>query len=210
MSRAQDKDTGAQAGAQTGAQAAPQAAGTSSTGTTAGAAATGRTAATGNTTGLRERSGTLPENPSTTARYDQGAAPTPGHRTSGQAGAPSAAGMMGGVLAVVAGLLTFLAGLAAVVRQHFYPALPGYAYRLNVHAWGWILLVLGVLLFAAGVSALLGMAVGRAVGIGLAVLTAVAGFMFLAYTPVWGVIIVALSVVAIWGLLHGAERSESV
>jgi predicted exporter len=51
----------------------------------------------------------------------------------------------------------------------------------------------------------------RAVGIGLAILTAIAGFLFLAFTPVWGVVIVAVSVFAIWGMAHdGGEHSTSV
>jgi hypothetical protein len=110
---------------------------------------------------------------------------------------------------MVAGLLTFLAGLAAIVKRGFYPVLNGYAYHWPVRNWGIVLVVLGALLFAAGTSHLLGMTWGRAVGVGLAVLTAIAGFMFLAYSPVWGVIIVALSVLAIWSLLHSDNASSS-
>jgi hypothetical protein len=111
------------------------------------------------------------------------------------------AGRIGAALTIVAGLLTFLAGLAAVLGQHFYPALPGYAYRLSVHSWGWILLALGPLLVVAGACVVLGMNGAQPSAVGLAVLTAIAGFMFLPYTLTWGVLIVALSVVAICGLL---------
>ncbi len=109
---------------------------------------------------------------------------------------------MGGVLSMLAGLLAFFAGLALVVRSSFYTSLPGYAYRWTIHGWGWTLLVLGVLLFAAGATYLLGMSFGRIAGAGLAVLTAIAGFLALAYSPIWGILIVALSVAAIWGLLR--------
>jgi hypothetical protein len=130
---------------------------------------------------------------------------TAGNRQpSGSAGASGGLGL-GGVIAMLAGLLTFFAGLAAVVRQGFYHTLPGYAYRLNIHAWGWILLVLGVLLFAAGASHLLRIPFARVAGVGLALLTAIAAFMFLAYTPVWGTILVALSAFAIWSLLRHDE-----
>lgn len=113
---------------------------------------------------------------------------------------------MGSVFLIVTGLLTFLAGLAAVVRGRFYVALPNYAYHLTVHRWGWILLVLGVLMFAVGACHLLGMAWARPVGVFLAILTAIGGFLFLAYSPVWGAILVALSLLSIWGLLRGAEQ----
>jgi hypothetical protein len=147
------------------------------------------------------------------ASYGQGNEPSAEWRSAGQSYEqgyePSTGSMMGGILAVVAGLLAFLGGLAVVVRPRFYPTLNGYAYAWNGRGWGWILLVLGVLLFAAGASALLGISMARPIGIGLAVLTAIAGFLFLVYTPVWGIILVALSVIAIWGLLHdGAEQRE--
>jgi hypothetical protein len=115
---------------------------------------------------------------------------------------------MGGSLAILAGLLAFLAGLAVVVRPHFYRTISGYAYAWNGRPWGIILLVLGALLFAAGAAALLGIAAARPVGVGLAVLTGVAGFLWLVYSPVWGIVIVGLSVFAIWGLLHDAEHSR--
>jgi hypothetical protein len=72
-----------------------------------------------------------------------------------------------------------------------------------------VLVVLGALLFAAGVTHLLGLTWGRALGVGLAVLTTVAGFMFLAYSPLWGLLIVLLSVAAIFGLLRNDEPSRS-
>jgi hypothetical protein len=135
--------------------------------------------------------------------------PTAGYRRA-PATAEQAGGVMGGSLAILAGLIAFLAGLGVVVRPHFYPTINGYAYAWNGRPWGIILLILGALLFAAGAAALLDIAAARAVGVGLAVLTALAGFLWLVYAPVWGIVIVALSVFAIWGLLHDGERHESV
>ena len=202
MSRAQDRSSGLP----TGAQAAENPAGASGTGATSGAGATGPAAAAG-TRGMAEQSGGQMASGSQRAR---GTEPTTAYR-----GAPAeyetrGGGVMGGSLAILAGLIAFLGGLAVVVRPHFYPTLNGYAYAWNGRGWGWILLILGVLLFAAGASALLGIAAARPVGVGLAVLTALAGFLFLVYAPVWGVVIVALSVFAIWGLLRDSERSEPI
>ncbi len=68
-----------------------------------------------------------------------------------------------------------------------------------------------MVLFAAGASAMLGISAARPVAVGLAVLTAIAGFLWLVYTPVIGIILVAVSVFAIWGLIHdGGDRSESM
>jgi hypothetical protein len=192
--------------AKPGGQAAQKVTGATGTGTTSGAAASGPTSGT-TTTAVRDR-----ERASMPAQGQaRGTAPSAGYRTGGAAGT-STAGMTGGVLAVLTGALTFLAGLAAVVRRSFYPNLGNYAYHLDVRSWGWIMLVIGAVLFAVGACALLGMAWARFAAVGLAVITAIAGFLFLAYTPVWGTILVLLSVVTIWGLLRGssADRDSSM
>jgi hypothetical protein len=211
MSRAQDRGSGSGLQGGQDAEDAQQTAGATGTGTTAGARATGVTgtaAATGTTTtttrtttGMQER-GAAPS-----ATYGRSTEPTTAYRAEPdqEAGQDS---MMGGVFTILAGLLTFFGGLAAVVRSHFYPTLGGYAYRLNVHTWGWILLALGAVMFAVGACALLGMAWARAAGVGLAVLTAIGSFLFLPYSPVWGTILLLVSVVAIWGLLRGSGRQE--
>lgn len=182
MSRPQERSSGVESGAR-----APQQAAGNTTSTSESAA--GATSAS-----LRDQPGarTQPTStyaPGTTATHESGQAGTSGNAS-------------GGVLSMLAGLIAFLTGLAAVVRQSFYPALPGYAYRWNVHGWGWVLLVSGALLFAAGAVYLLGMSFGKIAAVGLAVVTAIVGFLFLAYTPVWGTIVVALSAFAIWGLLR--------
>jgi hypothetical protein len=189
---------------QTGAQGAEYPAGSSGAGTTSGAVATGQTTATG-TTGMPEQS----RGQTATGSYAPRTEPTTAY------GRPPAyetrtGGIMGGSLAILAGLIGFLGGLAVVVRPHYYPTINGYAYAWNGRPWGIILLILGALLFAAGAAVLLGIAAARPVAVGLAVLTAVAGFLWLVYAPVWGIVIVALSVFAIWGLLHDAQHSESV
>jgi hypothetical protein len=211
MSRAQDRSSGLQPGA----QGAERATGATGTGTSTGAVATGSTTGTtsGQTTttttttsGMRERSGSQMPSES----YTRGTEPTTAYRPAYE-GQERGSGVMGGSLSVVAGLLTFLAGLGFVVRPHFYPTAAGYAYQWTGRGWGWVLLGLGIALFAVGACALLGMAWARPVGVAIAVLTAIAGFLFLVYSPVWGIVLVALSVFAIWGLLHdGAERRMSV
>jgi len=135
-------------------------------------------------------------------------APSAAYRgeAAGIAGADTRAG---GVFSLVAGLLTFLAGLAGILRASFYPTLSGYAYSWPIRNWGILLLVLGVVLFALGACVLLGMSFARPIGVGVAALTTVAGFMFLAFAPIWGIIIVAVSVLAIWALLHDGAAHQA-
>lgn len=177
----------------------------SSTGTRTGAGATGIGGEPTTTTPAESARGYEPAQ-----GYERGTAPSAGYRRE-VTGAARADTHAGGMFSIVAGLLTFLTGLSALVRASFYPTLAGYAYTWPIRNWGILLLVLGVLLFALGACALLGMAFARPIAVGLAALTAVAGFLFVAWAPIWGVLIVGLSAFAIWGLLHdSARRRESV
>ena len=213
MRRAHDRSSGwqedqAAQGQQTGATG-------TGPGTSAGAAATGGTGQGQGTPG-----GTETYRTTTTRTYEQGRAepagpygrtepgPGPGGsygRTAMETGSSTA---HGGLFLVLAGLLTFLAGLAFVVRHAFYHANGLYAYNWSIVSWGWVLFGLGIVTFAVGASHLLGLPFSRWVGIVMSVLTAVAGFMIIAFYPLWGIIITALGLAALWGLAHGAERRE--
>jgi hypothetical protein len=157
-------------------------------------------------TSLRDQPATRTES---STSYARSTGTSSGRQVSGDGGGDLSRTGMGGVLSMLAGLLAFFAGLAIVVRTSFYHSLPGYAYRWNLHGWGWTLLVLGALLFAAGAIYLLGMSFGKYLGAGLAVLTAIVGFLTLPYSPIWGIIIVAVSVAAIWGLLRSDTGADA-
>ncbi|MGH3303093.1 MAG: DUF7144 family membrane protein [Streptosporangiaceae bacterium] len=215
MRRAHDRSSGwqeDQAG-QTGQQAGATGAGP---GTTAGAAATGgRDPGTGQsmtggtegqyrTTRTYEGGGQQPTGPY--GRTEPARGPQGGYGPATMETGNSTA--HGGLFLVLAGLLTFLAGLAFVVRASFYHAHGLYAYNWSIVSWGWVLFGLGIVTFAVGASHLLGIPLSRPLGMVMAVLTAVAGFMVIAFYPLWGIIIVALGLAALWGLAHGAESRE--
>jgi hypothetical protein len=110
---------------------------------------------------------------------------------------------LGGIAAAVTGLLSFLLGLTVVLRSTYYPALTNYVYRTpNAQTWGWILFAIGILLVAAGASYLLGLPWSGAAVVGLVSLLAITSFVFLAHTPVVGIIGLVLSGLVIWGLLN--------
>jgi uncharacterized membrane protein (DUF106 family) len=55
-------------------------------------------------------------------------------------------------------------------------------------------------MFAAGWGVFTGRVWARAVGIAVALLSAVAQFFYIPYYPVWAVLIIALDVAVIWAL----------
>jgi len=112
------------------------------------------------------------------------------------------------VMMIVLGAIDALQGLAAIIKQHYYVVAPNYVYKLSVSGWGWLHLILGILVVLAGFGLLSGALWARIVGVVLAVLVIFTNFMWLPYYPVWSIIVIATSVVVIWALTaHGHEMA---
>ena len=97
-------------------------------------------------------------------------------------------------------------GLVALFQDDFFVALPNYLLEVDVTAWGWVHLVVGVLVVVAGIAVLSGRVWARTVGVVLAVVSALVNFAFLPYYPFWSMTVIALDVVVIWALTaHGRD-----
>ena len=109
--------------------------------------------------------------------------------------------MLAAILMMIVGVFQLIQGLAAIINGGtFYVSTPKYFLTFNTTTWGWIHLVLGILIAVAGGFILTGNVVARTVGIVLAALQAVVNFVWLPYYPVWGIIVIALDVLVIWAL----------
>ena len=114
--------------------------------------------------------------------------------------------VLAAVLMMVVGGFNAIQGLVALFQDDFYVALPNYLLEVDVTAWGWVHLVVGVLVVVAGIAVLSGRLWARVVGIVLAVVSALVNFAFLPYYPFWSMTVIALDVVVIWALTaHGRD-----
>jgi hypothetical protein len=108
--------------------------------------------------------------------------------------------LFAGVVMMVAGVWHALAGLGAVVNDKVYVSTPAYIYSFDLTGWGWIHILLGIVVAAAGFVVLLGMMWARVVGIVLASVSLIANFMFIPHYPLWSLLIIGLDVAVIWAL----------
>jgi hypothetical protein len=108
---------------------------------------------------------------------------------------------LAGILLLLSGLWSFFAGLAGIINNKFYVVTPNYAFKIDVTAWGWIHLILGIIVVAAGIGLLAGQTWARVFGVAVAVLSALANFLFLPHYPLWSILVIALDVMIIWALL---------
>ena len=98
------------------------------------------------------------------------------------------------------GAFQVIAGLVAILDDEYYVVTPNYTFDLDVTGWGWIHLILGVVIFLAGVALLSRKPWAGYVAIALAILSAVANFFFIPYYPFWALVVIALDIFVIWGL----------
>ena len=108
---------------------------------------------------------------------------------------------------VMLGFFQGVTGVVAIFDDEFYLVTEaGLVVSMDYTVWGVLHLVLGIFAFAAGYAVMKGRTWGRAIGIILAVASAVANMAFIAAYPVWSILIIALDVVIIYALaVHGRE-----
>lgn len=111
-----------------------------------------------------------------------------------------------GALMMIAGFFHAVAGLSAVFNSGIYAVTPRYVFAFDVTAWGWIHLLLGVIVVVAGYGIFRGAVWARTIGVVIAVISAVANFVFLPFYPLWAIVIIAVDIAIIWALTaHGTD-----
>ena len=116
--------------------------------------------------------------------------------------------LFAGIMMIVVGIWEALEGLMAIFENDVYVATRRYLFQFDVTAWGWIHLILGLVLAFAGYGLLSGRTWARVVAITLAALSAIANFLWLPYYPLWALLIISVDVFVIWAVaVHGREVS---
>ena len=78
----------------------------------------------------------------------------------------------------------------------------------NLRAWGWITLILGILQLVAAGGLLAGNQLARWFGVAVIGLSAIDMMFFLPAYPFWALMIIAVDVVALWGLCAYGSREN--
>ena len=110
------------------------------------------------------------------------------------------------IMMIMVGVFQAIQGLIGIFENEFYVATRKYLFEFDATRWGWIHLILGLLVAFAGWGLFSGRTWARVVGITLAVLSAIANFLFIPYYPFWSLLIITLDVFVIWAVtVHGGE-----
>ena len=124
--------------------------------------------------------------------------------------APSAWGgwvTFAGVTLALVGVLHVVEGLVAVLSPEKYLVRPsGLVLELSYTTWGWIHLVLGLVLVATGVGVLNRNPAARVIGAVACVVSALAHLALVNAAPVWSITAIVLAVLFLYAItVHGGE-----
>jgi hypothetical protein len=110
---------------------------------------------------------------------------------------------------IISGIFGGLQGLTALLRdQSYFVVTEDRLLTFDYTSWGWIQLIIGILLIIVGIFLLRGSRWARVLAVIIVGLHMIAQFGFLASYPVWGIVIITLDALILYALLvHGREIS---
>ena len=114
------------------------------------------------------------------------------------------------ILLIMIGVFQAISGLVAIVNDTFYVVGEVWIFQFDISTWGWIHLLIGLVLALAGFFLFRGAMWARVVGIIVAAIAAIANFAWLPWYPLWSIIIITVSVFVIWALsVHGRDITQA-
>lgn len=113
------------------------------------------------------------------------------------------------VMMIMVGFFHAIAGLVGVLEDDLYVLTSEYVFSFDVTTWGWVHLVMGVIVVLAGFAVFSGAIWARTVGVILAVVSVLANFAWLPWYPLWAIIMITANVFVIWALTaHGRDVAQ--
>ena len=116
--------------------------------------------------------------------------------------------LFAGVLLLVVGFWNLIYGIAAIAQSHVFVANAHYVFG-DLRTWGWITLIIAALQILAGIGVMTGNQVARWAGIILVGLNAINQMFFIPAYPFWSLMIIAVDVVALYGLCAYGSRENA-
>lgn len=114
-----------------------------------------------------------------------------------------------GIMMLIGGALAFFQGLVAALNDEWVVWGARTSLYLDLSAWGWIHMLVGLIVFLAGFGVFSGNLLARTVGVIVASLSLVANFLWMPAYPLWAIIVITIDALVIWALTaHGGEMRQ--
>ena len=139
-----------------------------------------------------------------TSSTTQPARGTGGHRAKGQG---YGLVMFASVLLVIVGCFNLIYGIAAIAKSHVFTAHAHYVFG-DLRTWGWITLIIAVVQLLAAAGVLAGNQLARWFAVAVLALNSIDQMLFIPAYPFWSLMIIAVDVVALYGLCAYGSRAN--
>ena len=138
-------------------------------------------------------------------------APQSGRRITADAGGWHAGGRglitFVSVLLLVTGAINLIDGIAAITGSHILITNAHYMSG-GLHAWGWIMTILSAVQLLAALGVWAGNQLARWFAVAVVGLNAIGQMFFIPAYPFWSLMIIAVDIVALWGLCAYGSREN--
>jgi hypothetical protein len=111
------------------------------------------------------------------------------------------------VLLAVIGFFNLLDGIAAIANSHIFIGNAHYVVG-DLRAWGWVMTIFGAVQLLAALGVWAGNQLARWFAVAVVGLNAIAQMFFFPAYPFWSLLIIAVDVVALWGLCAYGSREN--
>jgi hypothetical protein len=115
--------------------------------------------------------------------------------------------LFAGVLLLVVGFWNMIYGIAAIANSHVFVANAHYVFG-SLRTWGWITLIFAILQLIAGGGVMTGNQLARWFAVAVVGLNAIDQMFFIPAYPFWSLTIIAVDVVALYGLCAYGSREN--
>ena len=119
--------------------------------------------------------------------------------------------MFAGIMLLIVGFLNAFDGLVAITQANYIRRNTGGVLPItnNVKTWGWVALIIGVIVILAAFGVLAGATWARIVGIFVASVNLMFQFAYLGHYPLWSFTVIVIDILVIYGLAaHGGREYE--
>jgi hypothetical protein len=111
------------------------------------------------------------------------------------------------ILLLVIGCFNLIYGIAAVAHAHVFVTNAHYVFG-DLRTWGWITLIFGILQLLAAAGVLAGSQAARWFAVAVIALNAIDQMFFIPAYPFWSILIIAMDVIALYGLCAYGSRAN--
>lgn len=114
------------------------------------------------------------------------------------------------VMMVVDGVFNIIHGLTAIFNDQIFVDVRGWTLLFDLTGWGWIHVIIGILLIVVGIALGTGSGWARIVGVILVSINAIAQMMSIPFYPWWSLLAIVLDGFILYALIVHGEEAQKV